>query len=192
MKKILAICGHPDSNSLNASLLKSYIKGAEESGAEVRRIFLGDLNYDPILKKGYQEIQELEPDLIKSQEDILWADHLVFFYPIWWGTIPALMKGFFDRSFLPGFSYQFHDGKQIPEKLLKGKSAHLFVCMDSPSFYYKLFLGSPGHKMMKRAILKFCGVNPVKITEFCTVKLSDEDKRKKWLNTTYIKGKRLL
>lgn len=97
-----------------------------------------------VLHDGYNQVQLLEPDLVQAQADITWAEHLAFVYPIWWGGIPALMKGFFDRIFLPGFAFKYREGKAFPDKLLKGKTAHLLVTMDTPPWYYKWVCRMPG------------------------------------------------
>ncbi len=177
-------------DSFGGALAQAYIKGAKSAGADVREIYLGELDFDPILHKGYKEIQELEPGLIKAREDIKWAEHIVFVYPTWWGTMPALLKGFFDRVFLSGFAFKF-TGKYSWEKLLKGRSARLLVTMDAPPLFYKLFLGAPGIKTIKRAILLMSGVSPVKVTMFGSVKNSSEAKRKKWLEKAEKLGEKL-
>ncbi|NOY35775.1 MAG: NAD(P)H-dependent oxidoreductase [bacterium] len=189
-KKILLIFGHPMRDSFCGALARAYVGGAKSSGAEVREIYLGELDFDPILHKGYKEVQELEPGLNKAREDIKWAEHIVFVYPTWWGTMPALLKGFFDRVFLPRFAFKF-TGKYSWEKLLKGRSARLLVTMDAPPFFYKLFLGASGVKTIKKAILLMSGVSPVKVTMFGSLKNSSEAKRKKWLQKAEKLGKKL-
>jgi len=105
-KRILVILGHPSSNSFCAALAERYAQSALRAGHEVRQLFLGRMDFDPVLREGYQQVQPLEADLRQAQADILWAEHLTLVYPIWWGGIPALLKGFFDRVFLPGFAFQ--------------------------------------------------------------------------------------
>jgi hypothetical protein len=83
----------------------------------VRELRLGQLDFDPSLHEGYRQVQPLEADLLAAQEAILWAEHLVFAYPIWWGGAPALLKGFVDRAFLPGFAFKYRPGKAFPEQL---------------------------------------------------------------------------
>lgn len=192
MKNILIINGHPDKESFCTALAASYKKGAELSGTTCKLINLFDLNFNPILTYGYRKISVLEPDLVKAQHDIMWAEHLVFVYPTWWGTYPALLKGFFDRVFLPGFAFKYHKDDPWWDKLLKGKTARLIVTMDSPKWYNFLVYRSPGHNSMKLAILQFCGIKPVKITSFAPLKSSNAMKRKKWLDEVQELGRKQL
>ena len=180
-RNILVILGHPDTNSFCGSLAKAYVSSAKACGADVRELQLGELRFDPILWNGYSKIQELEPDLVKAQEFIQWSTHMVFVYPNWWGAMPALMKGFFDRVFLPGFSFKYRKNSQLWDKLLSGRTAHLMVTMDTPSWYYRLIYNRPGHNEMKRTILGFCGIKVVKISEFAPVKDSSREQREKWI-----------
>ena len=92
-----------------------------------------DLDFNSILKHGYRQWTELEPDLLMIQQDIVDADHLVFEYPTWWGTCPALLKGLIDRVFLPGFAFKYRDNSLFWDKLLKGNTARLIVTMDTPT-----------------------------------------------------------
>ncbi len=157
MKKVLLILAHPNKDSLSAKLLDFYYHGATEKGYEIRQFFLGDINFDLNLAKGYKEIQELEPDLKKAQENIVWADHLVFAFPIWWYSFPALLKGFIDRVFLPGFAFKYKEGSPVPEKLLQGKTADIICTSGAPKINYFLKNGNIGPKLLKN-ILKFCGI----------------------------------
>lgn len=113
---------------------------------------------------------------------------MVFVYPIWWGTYPALLKGFFDRVFLPGSTFKYRDNSLFWDKLLTGKTARLITTMDTPLWYYRLAYGSPGHRSIKDSTLKFCGVNPVRITNFSPIKTSDSNKRETWKKKVYKLG----
>ena len=180
-RKILVILGHPRSESLCGAIGQSYIEGAEAAGHEVRRLELGGLTFDPILRESVRGTQPLEPDLQRAQELISWAEHLVFVYPTWWGGMPALLKGFIDRVLLPGFAYRYHINDPFWDKLLRGRSARLLVTMGGPSWYYRLFSRMPGHNQMKRTILHFCGIRPVRITNFDMVRSSKPARRESWL-----------
>jgi NAD(P)H dehydrogenase (quinone) len=148
----------------------------------VRVIRLDQLIFDPVLLEGYRVVQPLEPDLQSSQADILWAEHLVFVYPVWWGSIPALMKGFLDRTFLPGFAFKYVPGKKFPRQLLQGRSAHLLLTMDTPPWYFKWAYRAPAIHQMKKTTLEFCGVRPVRTLAVGPVLNSNAAKREDWLN----------
>ncbi|WP_194540016.1 NAD(P)H-dependent oxidoreductase [Paenibacillus sp. JZ16] len=191
MKKVLIIQGNPIANSYGSLLAEVYARGAAESGAEVRELVLAELEFDLNLSGGYEGKQPLEPDLQKAQELISWADHLVFVYPNWWGGMPALLKGFIDRVFLPGFAFKYRKNSPLPEQLLKGKTARLIVTMDSPYVYYRFYLGQPGHQMMKHSILKFCGVGSVRATNITQLRKMPEVARKQWLERVHRMGRKL-
>lgn len=179
--KILLINGHPDRESFCSSLSQAYKQGAQSAGAEVREINVGNLKFSPNLAHGYRKITELEEDLLKAQDSIKWAEHLVFVYPTWWGTMPALLKGFIDRTFLPGFAFKYRDNSSWWDRLLKGRSARMIVTMDAPVWFFWLVYGKPGHNAMKKMILEFCGIKPVRITSFGSVKRSNVKQREGWL-----------
>lgn len=181
-RKIAVILGHPDSQSLSSAIARAYARGAEERGATVREIDLARLTFDPVLWHGYSEVQPLEPDLLEAQRIIDWADVLVFAYPTWWGSAPALLKGFVDRVFLPGFAFKYRENSRLWDKLLAGRSARLLVTMDTPGWYYRWVVRQPGHQMMRRSILGFSGVKPVRVSRFGAVRGADEDARRRWLD----------
>ncbi|MCP1300889.1 NAD(P)H-dependent oxidoreductase [Chryseobacterium sp. S0630] len=181
MKKIAIINGHPNKDSFNFGVAEAYRLGAVEAGAEVKEIVIRDLNFNPNLQFGYQKRMELEPDLLKAWEIIQWADHLVWIHPVWWGGFPALMKGFIDRLFLPGMAYKYRENSVWWDKLLKGKTAHIITTLDQPGWYYRLFFGRPSVNQLRKSILEYCGVKPVKVTYIGIIRNSKEEQRSKWL-----------
>lgn len=189
-KKILVLNGHPNRESFNFGIAAAYKKGAEEAGAEVRSINIADLNFNPNLQFGYKKRTALEPDLLQAWEDIQWADHLVWVHPVWWGGLPAMMKGFIDRLFLPGFAFQYRENSLFWDKLLKGKSARIITTLDQPGWYYALIYGRPSVNQLKRSTLLFCGISPVKVTYLGIIKTSDATKRDKWLQKIKQLGQR--
>lgn len=189
-KKILIINGHPNKDAFNYGIAKAYKKGAENSGAEVKEIIIADLKFNPNLQFGYQKRTELEPDLTEAWEKIKWAEHLVWIHPVWWGGLPAILKGFIDRLFLPGFAFQYKENSVWWDKLLKGKTAHIITTLDQPSWYYWLVYGRPSVNQLKKATLEFCGVKPVKVTYFGIVKTATNELRKKWLDKVEELGRR--
>jgi len=189
MKNVLLVLAHPRPQSFCRALADAYQKGAGQTGHAVKLIHLIDLAFDPILRNGYSADQPLEPDLAQAQEQIAWADHLVFVYPTWWGGLPALLKGFVDRVFLPGFAFKYRENSLRWDRLLTGKSAQLLVTMDSPPWYYRWISRMPGHHQMKRTILEFSGVKPVHIASFGPVKTSSDARRARWLAAARQLGK---
>lgn len=168
MKKILVLLGHPDPDTLCGALAGAYENAAKLAGHEVRRKNISELSFDPLLHKGYKVIQELEPDLKALQEDFKWAEHVVIVYPLWWSSMPALMKGLFDRMWLPAFAFRFikgPDGKSTMgwNKLLKGRTARVIVTLKNQPWLERFMFGDYTAELVQ-AILRFSGFK-VKLTE---------------------------
>ena len=180
-KRVLIILGHPSTDSFCGAIATCYFETATQAGREVRIMQLGALNFDPVLHEGYNQIQTLEQDLLDAQTDIMWAEHLVFVFPLWWGGVPALLKGFIDRTFLPGFAFKYRQGKVFPDKLLKGRTAHLLVAMDTAPWYYKWVYWMPGLHQMRKHTLAFCGIKPLTTLMFGPVLTSTIIQRQRWL-----------
>jgi len=190
-KKILVVLAHPQVKSYCGALAQAYQDGAAGAGAEVRHINLAEVVFNPVGAGSLDKPLELEPVLKQAQQDIRWADHLVFVYPILWGTIPALLKGFIERVFAPGFAVNWHKDSPLPDRLLKGRSARLIVTLNTPPLLYRLLFRRAGHITMKRSILQFCGISPVRITDVGPMKNSSADKREKWIQQARALGARL-
>lgn len=186
--RTLIILGHPDKNSFCARLADAYETGAKEKGGDVMRINLIDLKFDLILRSGYNRSQNLEPDLIEAQRLIKWANHLVFVFPVWWSAPPALLKGFIDRVFLPGFAFKYRENSSMWDKLLTAKSSRLIITSDAPVAWLYFAYFHPAVNMMKKATLEFCGIGPVAVTSFGSIKSTDDKKRKILLDKSYREG----
>jgi putative NADPH-quinone reductase len=167
-------------------LADKYIDAAKESGDEVRFLQLGALAFDPVLCDGYRNMPVMEPDLLKAQDDIIWAQHITLVFPIWWGGVPALMKGFFDRVFLPGFAFRYRSGKSFPDKLLMGRTAHLLITLDTPPWFFKWFYSMPGVHQVRKTTLGFCGIRSTKVELFGPVLGSSSARRANWLQRAQI------
>ncbi len=181
MKNILIINGFPYEESFSWDIHAVYRKGALAADHQVSEVFLKDLHFDLNLAYGYRQFPEPEPDILLAQDEIRKADHLVFIYPVWWGTYPALMKGFIDRVFLPGFAFKFQPGRE-QEKYLAGKTARLLVNMDSSLWNHKYNMGSPGEMALKTATLEFCGIYPVRISYFPEVRRATSIMKQRWID----------
>lgn len=178
---ILILDAHPNPESFCAALADAALAGARSTGASASKLELRHLQFDPILRAGYRDGQALEPDLLAAQAAIAAARHLILVYPSWWGTWPALLKGFVDRAFTPGFAFRYHPEGNGWDKLLAGRSARVVVTMDWPVWAYHWLQGAPGNRAMSRATLGFCGVKPVRFTELGPVRPSTPEQRAAWL-----------
>lgn len=191
-KKIFILLGHPDKETRSGSFADAYEAGAKAAGHEVRRKNLGDLQFDPILHKGYKVIQPLEPDLIALEEDIRWCEHFVLFYPTWWSSMPALLKGLFDRLWIPGFAFHFKSkgfmAGMLWDKMLRGRSARVFVMSDSQPIFARLLFGDSTNEIRK-CILWFAGFR-ARVKKVGPLKHADDARLAKWRGSFVNWGKR--
>jgi NAD(P)H dehydrogenase (quinone) len=191
MKNILVINGNPDKESYNYALSEAYLKGARKTDSNLSQINISDLNFNPNLAFGYRKRSALEPDLLEAIEKTKKADHLVWVFPMWWYGYPALMKGFIDRTFLPGITFETIPRKALPRQLLKGKTARIIITADTPKWYNYLFMKSPAINQFKKGTLEFCGVSPVKVTYISPIKSSTKDNFEKCLEKIFLLGEKL-
>ena len=178
---VLVILGHGSNTSFSAAVADTYAKGAEAAGHNVRVLRLADLRFDALLHGSNPHHQALEPDLLAAQEDILWAQHIAWVFPVWWGGVPAVLKGFLDRAFTSGWAYKFTSGSSFPVPLLKGRTAHLLVTMDTPPWYYRWVYRMPAIHQMRKTTLAFCGIRPTKTFMLGPIIHSTEQQRGGWL-----------
>lgn len=188
---VLVINGHPRTDSLSTALTSAYLRGAAKAGAVTKCITVSELAFDPNVTHHTPHLQRVEPCIKEAQDLILWADHVVFVYPTWWGTMPALLKGFIDRVLTSGFAFEEIEGGTGYAPLLRGRSAQIITTMDTPLLVYKLFYHAPGHNAMRYATLGFCGFAMAKTLSFGPVKKSDLSKRKTWLDKAETEGSKL-
>jgi 1,4-dihydroxy-2-naphthoate polyprenyltransferase len=188
---VLVIIGHPRADSLCHALAEEYMQGAREAGAKLRRLDLRELVFSRDVDRQPMQLQQTEPDIERARSLLGWAEHIVFVYPTWWGTMPSLLKGFLDRVLLPGFAFRYAENALGYEGLLTGRTAHVITTMDTPPLVYRLIYGAPGYHAMRRATLNFCGIAPVRITPFGSVLSSDLARRARWLERARLEGRRL-
>lgn len=179
-RKIFILLGHSHRGGFTAELASVYESAAREAGHEVRRLNIDELQFDPILHKGYSEIQPLEPDLIRVQENIRWADHIVILYPNWWTSMPAILKGMFDRMWLPGFAFKFDHATHEVEGLLQGKTARVIVVDGAHSpFMTRLKYGDYTNEI-SRGILGFSGIK-THVTTMGPCEHTDPSRHSAWI-----------
>ena len=188
-KRILILNGNPKPDSLCAGLAAAY-GAAAATNHQVRPVALAQLGFESDLNAGYDRDQPLEPDLQTFQQNLLWAQHLVLVAPVWWGGVPARLKGLIDRTFLPGFAFRYEKGQVWPTQLLKGKTATLLLTLDTPPWYYRLLQGAPAVRQLDTATLALSGFKPVRHHLFGPVIHADESRRQRWLDKAQVLGAR--
>ena len=183
-KHIAIIQGHPDSTVRHFchALADEYAKGAEDGGHEVMRIDVATLDF-PLLRTKQDFEKDRPPEAIKRVQDIVaWADHLVIIYPLWLGSMPALLQGFLEQLLRPGFAFEYQKSGGMAKKLLKGKSARIVVTMGMPAFVYRWIFFAHSLKSLTRNTLWFCGIGPVKSTIIGSIEGLTDRQRADWLD----------
>ena len=167
--RTLLIDGHPDEGRFASHLLDIY-QAALPADAEVTRVNVREMEFTPNLKHGYLKRTDWEPDIAALAEHFDASDHVVFAFPMWWGAEPGIVKGLLDRIFLPGFMYEFQEGKALCDKLLEGRSADVIATMDTPAFFLRLLHGNAIIRRWKGQVLGFVGFDPVRFLVCAPVK----------------------
>lgn len=190
-KNILVICGNPDKDTFSGNIADHYQVGAQDSGHHVERVNVGELNFDPILHKGYKEIQPLEPDLLALQEKFRAADHIVIVYPNWWCSMPAILKGIFDRIWLPGFAFNFNKQTKKIDRHLKGKTGRVIILSGSHSPFKTWWQFGDYTNEIQYGIMEFAGIR-TNVTAFGPCEKVDNTCRERWLKDVENLGKKAI
>ena len=184
MTTALIIDGHPDARSLTAELARRYAAGH----GNARVLALRDLDFDPHLRFGYRERMPLEPDLSDAKEALHDADTVVVATPLWWGSVPAVLKGFFDRALLPQQEYRYTK-LGLPEGLLTARRGRLLLLADTP-WYAAPFTGLPAQTQVARNTLRLCGIRSVRTHRMLGVKDAGPERISAWLDRAERLGSR--
>lgn len=188
LARIVIIVGHTRSDTYCEALGESYALGAAAAEHETKLVVTSKMAFDPILHVGFERVQPLEPDLKVAHDAMLAADHLVLIFPLWLGTLPAILKGFLERVLQPELVGPSKQGKFV--KLLKGKSARVIITMGMPGFVYRWWFGAHALKMLKRNILGFMGARPIRSTIYGYVEGASAERRRRWLLDVEAMGQR--
>lgn len=182
-RQIVILQGHPDPQGghYDHALADAYAQGAQQAGHQVSQIEIAKLDF-PLLRSKEEFEHGSPPTAICQAQDIIRrADHLVIVYPLWLGAMPALLKGFLEQVFRPGFVTGAAKTGSLGKRTLRGKSARIVITMGMPAFIYRWFYGAYTLKSLERNILKFCGIGPCKESLIGMVEAKNDAKRKKWL-----------
>lgn len=168
MKRIFILDGHPAASSLSRTLARTYADAAREAGHEVRISYLHDLHFDSDFgHAGYEQAKPLEPALEQVLNDLAWSEHLVLTTPMWWGGLPAKLKGLIDRAFLPGRAFDPHNTTRfgMPAPLWVGRSARVVFTSDTPGWFLRLVYRNALNRQLGGQILGFVGFKPIRFTQ---------------------------
>jgi putative NADPH-quinone reductase len=164
--RILIIDGHPDPTGAHFvhELADLYRQGAREGGKDVRMIRVGALRF-PLLRNANAYLKgKVPPSILAAQKAITWADHVVVLYPMWFGTMPAKLKGFLEQLLRPGFAFAGRAAGQPPRRLLKGRSARIIVTRGMPELFDEVDRTPRNLRRIAAEVLALCGVRPVRVT----------------------------
>ncbi len=182
---IYIVQGHPDPSDATfcSALADAYSEGASSAMAIVRQADVAKLEFPLLSTKTEWQLgaKGTPKTLSEAQANLIWADHITLIYPLWLGTMPAMLKGLIEQVFRPEIALDYND-QGYPRKLLTGRSARVVVTMGMPVAAYRWYFGAHSLKSLERNILKFCGIKPVYETMFGMVESVDEKTRKKWLD----------
>lgn len=180
--RILIIQGHPDGDRphLGHALANAYAEGARAAGHEVREIVLARLDFPLLRSQQEWEHGALPAVLQPAQDDIGWCEHMVLFFPLWLGDMPALLKGFLEQVARPGFAFRKDAKNPFDAKALIGRSARVVVTMGMPALMYRYYFRAHSVKNLERNILGFVGIAPVRETLIGLVDAMDDRARAAW------------
>lgn len=175
IKKTLVIYAHPNTGGHCATILKEVESTLKSRKQDFEIVDLYKLKYDPVLHEAEHYTRgkkKISAENKKFQKKIMDSDKLIFIYPVWWGSMPAILKGFFDRVFTSHFAFRYEGS--MPKPLLKGKKAAIFVTFGGPKVVSKIF--SCAGKLVRMNILWFCGIKSKTFALYSATELSEKNK----------------
>lgn len=182
MAHILIIQGHPDPEGGHFchGLAQAYGRGAGAAGHVVRTLAPAQIDFPLLRSQAEQERGEVPPQIAEAQAMIREADHIVAIFPLWFGMMPALLKGFFEQVLRPDFSYR-NGGNPLDRGLLKGRSMRIVMTMSMPGLWYRLVYGSHSLKAMKVGMFGFIGLKPIRASIVGRADAAEPELHKRWL-----------
>lgn len=181
-RNILLVQGHPDpaGGHFGHALAAAYAEGARVAGHTVREIAVARLDFTFLRTKEDWGREPPPPALREAQDSIVWANHIVLIYPLWLGSMPAILKAFLEQVMRPNLQGPDDKARGVFARPLKGRTAHVVITMGMPAFAYRWFFGAHSLKSLERNILKFMGIKPVRESLIGMVD-GDAKRRARWL-----------
>ncbi|UYN99236.1 MAG: NAD(P)H-dependent oxidoreductase [Devosia sp.] len=152
------VLAHPLADSLNAHLARGIETGLTKRGVAVDRLDLYAGNFQPALTTNERAHHYDQPqpagDVLALQQRLAAAEHLILVFPTWWFSLPAILKGWFDRVWSPGFA--FDQGTPIVPRLTHLKSVLVVTTLGSPAWIDLLVMRRPLRRVLKTALIGAC------------------------------------
>ncbi|KAA9022038.1 NAD(P)H-dependent oxidoreductase [Niallia endozanthoxylica] len=189
--KVLLIYAHPNEESFTHAVMERLQAGLILGEHEVQTIDFYKEEFDPVLvvntSRRRRDLLQ-DPYTERYRNRIAAADHLIFVYPVWWHSMPAMMRGFIEKTFVSGFAYSFR-GKSaqsvLPNGLFRGKTVWCIYTLDALKFVAWL---DPGWLSIKYPIFWYCGFRKVRRFYLPRMKHTSLDERIQWLDQMYRKA----
>jgi len=192
-KRLAIIQGHPDpaGSRFCHALADAYAEGAASAGHGVDRIDIARIEF-PLLRTQQEfESGSLPEMLVPARDALVAAQHVLIVFPLWHGTMPALLKAFIEQVMRPGVALEYRK-EGFPRRLLAGRSAHLVVTMGMPALIYRWYFRAHGVRGLERSVLRFSGMKPVRETLLGMVHSVNDARRRRWLDRMRDQGRRLI
>ncbi|HET7627784.1 MAG TPA: NAD(P)H-dependent oxidoreductase [Bacillales bacterium] len=164
----LVLYAHPTRESFNGAILQTYINALKERGHEIDIRDVYRLDFDPKLTwEAYRGQLAGNYDRFVKEEWRFWAraDAVTLIFPLWWGGLPALAKGYLDRVLAYGLAYQLDGEEPIP--LLGGKQSALIYTSGTPKeLFDETGMSASIRQTLEEAVFQFCGMETAGVLHF--------------------------
>lgn len=179
----------PHQRSYSAALLASVTRGLVASGHSIDLIDLQADGFNPVTTASdltaWRLKQTNDPQAADYQQRLIEADHLIFIFPIWWESMPALTKGFLDKVFVKGVLFdEVKPGRPFVSLLPRVKGVSLLTVMSTPNFVYKWIFGNPITKILFRGTFRKMGIHKLKWHNYSGMENRSMEKRQYYLKKT--------
>jgi len=157
LMRVLVIFAHPLGDSYAATLRDTVVAALEAGGHTVDLCNLYQEDFDPILSaqewRDYENTSENTRAVSRQVERLRQAEGIIFVFPSWWYGMPAILKGYFDRVWLPGVAFEF--GPQAIRPLLMSiRMFGVVTTTGAPEWFTRIYMGNPSRKVLMRGLAR--------------------------------------